>query len=587
MPFAMLEDAPLLNRLFRNASTVSFETALGYFHQAYDNLQTGYALCEGLEVVAANAAFENIFDIACTRNNPVFLNRLLADQGGVERLFSYISVPVEFTTPKQLAISVQPWAVNGNFWLLSVEDRSELEGLRRKLVHANNHDPSTGALRRGAFNARLDRLLRRMGAANETGLIAQISFSAPDNRLSGLNSEEKDSLLANLVAQLHWELGTECLLCRQDTLALTAFTPFEGSASESNNLLRQMGRLAAQISRKHQTILAVRIGAATFPNDGQSLASLLSAADRARDEIDQSPGRNDFAVQHISPTIIENHTRLRRLARDMPAAIGNGSIAPHFQPVIQPASGNILGFETLIRWHHPELGNVPPPQLIEIAKELGLLDALTGRTMRAAAEQAKDWPDHVHFAVNVTPSQLNSALVDRVRQTVRNTSIEPSRLEIEVTEDALIEDFKSSASIFARLRAIGVSIAMDDFGSGYTSVGNLQSLDFDKIKIDKSISDRIPHDRRSVAIVRSLLYMARELDIRITVEGIEKEEQLEFLRAFNCGVQGYIYSPPVPPSQLHQMKRFLKTGDGPETGSKILGIGPRKHTRSEASKASR
>ena len=260
----------------------------------------------------------------------------------------------------------------------------------------------------------------------------------------------------------------------------------------------------------------------------------------------------------------------------MPLALELDEITPHFQPVIDSTNGRIKGFEALVRWQHPEIGYVIPPDFIAISQENDLLYDLTAHIIRKTVAQIGKWPDHVQFAVNVTPSQLESQLVDLVRCIVRESGIDPARLEIEVTEDALIDDFEGSAQIFTRLRAIGVSIAMDDFGAGFTSVGNLRKLNFTKIKIDKCISDGLPDDRKSIAIVKSLMFMARELDVDITVEGIETEEQLEFLRAFNCGVQGYVFSPPLPENALPDMRKFVSPAMQAGDERPVVGIGPRK-----------
>ena len=577
----------MLARLFCPTPRSGFDAALDAFHQAYANISTAFALCDGLEIIATNESFAALFNLDVERRRTTFLTRMLHDKNDLERLFAYPAVPVEFDKPERVALTVHSWALDPQFWLLHAEDQSELEDLRGQLSQTRNHDASTGTLLPGAFNAVLQRQLPQLANNDEYGLLCQIYLVPFNHQNPNLNREETSELITDLVEKLHWEFGTECPACCNETLALTIFLPFGSAHGEDQHVLNQMRRIAIQTVKAHRSQLLVHIGAAAFPEDGRTVSQLLMAADLARRSITERDGEKGGTAIRSSPDIVQARLRNTQLALDMAAAIDNGEITPHFQPVIEPATGNIQSFEALIRWHHPELGRVAPPDIIAIACGANLLDVLTEQTLRHTARQAKNWPAPVKFAINVTPSQLNSNLVDLVRRTTREMSLDPARLEIEVTEDALIHDFKTSASIFARLRAIGVSIAMDDFGSGYTSVSNLRLLNFDKIKIDKSISDGLPDDHRSVAIVRSLMYMARELEVRITVEGIETQDQLEFLRAFNCGVQGYIYSPPVPPSQLHELKRFLPRGDEPRPDNKILGIGPRKLPRSGIGKLAR
>ena len=151
--------------------------------------------------------------------------------------------------------------------------------------------------------------------------------------------------------------------------------------------------------------------------------------------------------------------------------------------------------------------------------------------MRKAIEAAKQWPNDVRVSVNVSPVQINSDLVDQVRDIIKQSGLDPKRLELEVTEDVLIKDFDQTASMFSRLRALGIQVAMDDFGAGYTSMGNLRRLNFDRLKIDRIFTMDLPNHRRSAAIVRSMFVLARELDLEVTVEGVETYEQFAFLRA--------------------------------------------------------
>jgi EAL domain-containing protein (putative c-di-GMP-specific phosphodiesterase class I) len=169
--------------------------------------------------------------------------------------------------------------------------------------------------------------------------------------------------------------------------------------------------------------------------------------------------------------------------------------------------------------------------------------------MRKAIDAAKQWPEHVRVSVNVSPVQISSELVDQVREIIKVSGLDPKRLELEVTEDVLIKDFDQTASMFSRLRALGIQVAMDDFGAGYTSMGNLRRLNFDRLKIDRIFTMDLPNHRRSTAIVRSMFVLARELDLEVTVEGVETFEQFAFLRAAgHCELQGYLFSPPKPAS---------------------------------------
>jgi EAL domain-containing protein (putative c-di-GMP-specific phosphodiesterase class I) len=210
---------------------------------------------------------------------------------------------------------------------------------------------------------------------------------------------------------------------------------------------------------------------------------------------------------------------------------------------------HVVGFETLGRWFHPEFGPIPPPEFVKLAEENGLITPLTDLIMRKAIDAARQWPNDVRVSVNVSPVQINSELVDQVRDIIKKSGLDPHRLELEVTEDVLIKDFDQTASMFSRLRALGIQVAMDDFGAGFTSMGNLRRLNFDRLKIDRIFTMDLPNHRRSSAIVRSMFVLARELDLEVTVEGVETYEQYAFLREQgNAELQGYLFSTPKPAS---------------------------------------
>jgi EAL domain-containing protein (putative c-di-GMP-specific phosphodiesterase class I) len=287
----------------------------------------------------------------------------------------------------------------------------------------------------------------------------------------------------------------------------------------------------------------------------------------------------------FSDEIGRERQRRTVLSEHLKGAIENGEIQAYFQPLVRTHDGSVAGFEALGRWFHPEFGAVPPFEFVRIAEETGLIDGLTDTIMRQAIEAAKSWPSDVRISVNVSPVQINSDLVDHVRAVVTSSGFDPRRLELEVTEDVLIKDFEQTASMFGRLRALGIQVAMDDFGAGYTSLGNLRRLNFDRIKIDRIFTNDLPDHRRAAAIVRALFVLARELELDVTVEGVETEQQLAFLRAEGCvEVQGYLFSPPKPASAFAdlaslQFGAVAKRAAEPQ-GAALIDIGDRRRRAS-------
>jgi EAL domain-containing protein (putative c-di-GMP-specific phosphodiesterase class I) len=241
----------------------------------------------------------------------------------------------------------------------------------------------------------------------------------------------------------------------------------------------------------------------------------------------------------------------------------------------------VVALEALARWFHPEFGAIPPFEFVRIAEETGQINRLTDLILRRAIEAGHATPAQVRMAVNISPVQINSEMVDRVRDVMKTSAFDPQRLELEVTEDVLIKDFDQTASMFARLRALGIHVAMDDFGAGYTSLGNLRRLNFDRIKIDRIFTSDLPNHRRSNAIVRAMLVLARELNLEVTIEGVETPEQLAFLVAEGADeLQGFLFSQPKPLAALGNLAD-LQLGPEPPvlTGAPVFDLGDARRSK--------
>ena len=320
-------------------------------------------------------------------------------------------------------------------------------------------------------------------------------------------------------------------------------------------------------------LLRPRIGMALMPDDTQAAFGALGTEaagegddaaaqiaptlrDCARLALDDAMTGPDRAVR-FRPAMAAARRRERVLKQDIGTAIESGGIKVVFQPVMDIATMKLVGFEALMRWRHPEFGPVAPPEAVALAERQGQLDALTRHVVREALREGANWPAQTRFAVNVTPSQLDRRLVALVAEALEENSGPPGRLEIEVTEDAVIKDWQRSAAVIEALRGLGVRVAMDDFGAGFTSLRNLKRLAFDKIKIDRSLCEGLGEDERTGNIVAGLVHLAQRLGIEVTVEGIETAEQLAPLAGLSCFVQGYVFSPPVPCDGLQAFRRFL------------------------------
>jgi EAL domain-containing protein (putative c-di-GMP-specific phosphodiesterase class I) len=218
----------------------------------------------------------------------------------------------------------------------------------------------------------------------------------------------------------------------------------------------------------------------------------------------------------------------------------------YYQPQAH-IDGEITGFETLVRWHHPRQGMIAPGTFIPLAEESGIITELGEWILRTACREAASWPRPLRIAINLSPVQFQYGdLPTLVHQILLETGLAPSRLELEITEGVLIGDFNRAVAILRRLKYLGVRIAMDDFGTGYSSLSYLQSFPFDKIKIDKSFIVGLG-SKQAATIVRTVIALGRGLDMAVVAEGVETAEQLKFLAAESCDeVQGYFIGRPKP-----------------------------------------
>jgi EAL domain-containing protein (putative c-di-GMP-specific phosphodiesterase class I) len=253
---------------------------------------------------------------------------------------------------------------------------------------------------------------------------------------------------------------------------------------------------------------------------------------------------------------MDQHIRNRRvLHHDLSVALKNGELMLYFQPLAHccgsVAESEIIGFEALTRWMHPLRGLISPADFIPLAEESGLIVEMGEWILREACREAASWSRPLQIAVNLSPAQfMHGDLVGLVHSILLETGLAPGRLELEITEGVLIEDFDRGLSLLRRLKALGVRISMDDFGSGYSSLSYLQAFPFDKIKIDRAFVMNLGRNPQSAAIVRAVIDLGHGMDMSIVAEGVETSEQLAFLANEGCdAVQGYLIGKPLPIGQ--------------------------------------
>ena len=324
-----------------------------------------------------------------------------------------------------------------------------------------------------------------------------------------------------------------------------------GAASMlAQNLL---GALSEPVELEHgRAQVSASIGIATLWGEAPTPEALLKRSDIAMYEAKRL-GRNAFVwFDREMERQLEDRIRLET---EMRAGITAGEFVPYYQPQFGLAEGDLKGFEVLARWHHPVRGLVEPADFIAVAEATGFISELSMSVMRQALLEAKHWPAELTIAINVSPVQFRDPLLgQRILQLVTETGFPPARLEIEITESSLLEDQEQALATVEGLKNCGVSISLDDFGTGYASLTQLQSLPFDRIKIDRSFVAALLDDQQSSAIVSTIASLGRSLHLPVTAEGVESEEVRARLQSLGCADgQGWLWGKAVPAEAIRTL----------------------------------
>jgi EAL domain-containing protein (putative c-di-GMP-specific phosphodiesterase class I) len=295
------------------------------------------------------------------------------------------------------------------------------------------------------------------------------------------------------------------------------------------------------------------IGISTFPTERVNSINMLQLASGARDYA-KSKGGNTF--QFSSRQINIKYQQRISLEARLRKALDRDELVLHYQPKLDVARNTITGVEALLRWHIPDRGLVPPNQFIPIAEETGFIVPIGEWVLETACRQLAAWQQvgqaPIDMAVNLSPAQFQSTdMLSRFRRIIVDSRIDPQRLTLEVTEGLLLEDIDLKIDILNRLKGLGLRLAIDDFGTGYSSLSYLRRLPLDELKMDRSFFINLFEDRKSRALVTSLIHLARNLDLLTVAEGVETEEQLHYLQNEGCDqYQGFLFSPAVPADKL-------------------------------------
>ena len=462
---------------------------------------------------------------------------------------------------RSVAVSSRPMSSGG--WLLTLEDVTERRANEARIAHMAHHDALTGLPNRVLFRARLDEALaraRRGGGGFAVLYLDLDRFKAVNDTLG---HPVGDALLRAVTGRLRAELREADTAARLGGDEFAVLQAAMDQPLDATSLAQRLiEALAAPYEVEGQHVeIGVSVGIVVASGEGDTADALLKNADLALYRA-KADGRGTW--RFFEPEM-NAHMQARRLMElDLRRALSAEQFELHYQPLVDLGTLRVTGFEALLRWRHPERGLVSPAEFIPLAEEIGLIGPIGEWVLRRACAEAARWPEGVKVAVNLSAVQLRAGggLADTVAAVLRASGLPAARLELEITETAMLQDTEETLATLHRVGTLGVSIAMDDFGTGYSSLSHLRRFPFDKVKIDQSFVRGLGHAGGDcAAIVRAVMGLCASLGIAVTAEGVETEEQLEWLAAEGRAEgQGYLFSRPVPAEAIPGLLDALAHG---------------------------
>ena len=444
------------------------------------------------------------------------------------------------------------------YLLTVVEDRTQRKRDEARIAHMAHHDPLTDLPNRAAFNECLEATLRQAALAGESFAVLSLDLDRFKEVNDCFGHIVGDELLCQIARRLEGasEGAFVARLGGDEFTVITAIGPQPTTAEAISE--RISVALSTDIAIDgHLLHAGLTTGVSIYPHDGRNAESLVANADAA---LYHAKAEERGSIRFFEPDMDKRLREKRALQHDLHSAIAGNELELYYQPQAL-IGGEITGFEALVRWHHPSRGMISPGTFIPLAEESGLIASLGEWILREACREAASWPRPLSIAINLSPMQFRHGdLPSRVHEILLETGLTPGRLELEITEGVLIDDFARAVSLLRRLKNLGVRIAMDDFGTGYSSLSYLQSFPFDKIKIDQSFIAKLSQHSQSEAIIRAVIGLGRGLDLPVIAEGVETEEQLAFLSKEGCNeMQGFLIGRPKPISDYRELVGREKT----------------------------
>jgi diguanylate cyclase (GGDEF)-like protein/PAS domain S-box-containing protein len=510
----------------------------------------GLLVCDGEVVVSINTSFAALSGLSTAHLAGTKLEHCFPEPVARARLLSGSNQTVETDlrhldgsmTPVELILRPIVFAGRPHH-VIAVRDLKARKDAEQHIYFLAHHDALTSLPNRSHFNARVDQEIAALTPGRSLAVLClDLDRFKEVNDLFGHGTGDK--VLQTVASRVTAVLGERQLMARLGGDEFAILMPDVANPAAASRLAETVLEALRTSYDAPESQISTSIGIALCPDDAADRQPLLTHADTALYRA-KTEGRNTY--RFFEAKMGAEVRERRMLEHDLRHAIARDELRLVYQPQQEIQSGKVIGFEALLRWKHPTRGEVSPAVFIPIAEETGTILQIGDWVLRAACREAAAWTQSLKIAVNVSALQLHNAkFVQELHQILLETGLPPRRLEIEITETALVRDFNRTLSMLRQIKALGICIAMDDFGTGYSSLSNLRAFPFDRIKIDGSFIKSVNSNGQAATIVRAVLGLGRGLGLPVLAEGVETDAELQFLQDELCDeVQGYLLGRPA------------------------------------------
>jgi EAL domain-containing protein (putative c-di-GMP-specific phosphodiesterase class I)/GGDEF domain-containing protein len=423
--------------------------------------------------------------------------------------------------------------------------------LKRYVDQMHSYDRLTGLLNRTAFIDHSECILQQLDSGKTLSAMIEISVSGMPRIGGGLGRFASDYIISAIANRINQCTGFEFVAGRMDYSNFAFFIPDSNGPLEAlaaaKKLVESMAVPIDWIDRK--IIIEAKAGVSTSNVADLSAGNLLQNAGFALRQLADSTSPS---YSFFNPMLAKVDNRRTSVIAAIKESVENDYLHLQYQPVFEVQTGSLIGFESLMRMQHPQLGLISPAEFIPVAEEGNLISKLGSWALSTACRVALSWPNHLTVAVNISPRQFyDGTLLRDVQKALEQTGFPAYRLEVEITESSLLKDSELVFSQLHALREMGCSIALDDFGTGYSSLSCLWKFQFSKLKIDRSFVQTLSSSRKVEVMLKSIIDLGRSLGMKVTAEGVETPEQAEIIRDLGCTyVQGYHFGRPTNEKDL-------------------------------------